>query len=200
MKIKNIKIKNRLVLFQILKSKIYKKEVKYYNVKLYLKKISKIIYEYHVNNKSILFLNFPNIIQKEINLLIDKTKHHCFTNEHWYNGILTNQKSIWAKNKIDLILVFNQNLKYYLNQIKEINSFRVPVILINNDLKQSTLECDYKVPGNFNFFEKTPVNNLFLGILKSTMKRAVVKKTFVPIRLKEKRRYKKRNKKKINLF
>lgn len=87
-----------------------------------------------------------------------------------------------------------------MNQIKEINSFRVPVILINNDLKQSTLECDYKVPGNFNFFEKTPVNNLFLGILKSTMKRAVVKKTFVPIRLKEKRRYKKRNKKKINLF
>lgn len=94
MKIENIKIKNRLVLFQIVKSKIYKKEVKYYEVKLYLKKIAKIIYEYHVNNKSILFLNFPDIIQKEINILINNTKHHCFANEHWYNGILTNLKSI----------------------------------------------------------------------------------------------------------
>jgi len=195
MKIKNIKIKNRLVLFQIVKSKIYKKEVKYYKVKLYLKKIAKIIYEYHVNNKSILFLNFPDIIQKEINILINNTKHHCFTNEHWYNGILTNLKSIWPKNKIDLILIFNQNLKYYSNQIKEINFFRVPVVLINNDLKQSILECDYKVFGNFNFFEKMPVNNLFLGILKATMERACITKTFVPIRLKEKRRYKKRKNK-----
>lgn len=94
-----------------------------------------------------------------------------------------------------MILIFNQNLKYYSNQIKEINFFRVPVILINNDLKQSILECDYKVFGNFNFFEKMPVNNLLLGILKSVMERACVRKTFVPIRLKEKRRYKKRKNK-----
>ena len=81
MKVKSIKTNNRLILFQIVKSKIYKKEVKYHNTKLYLKKIAKIIYEYHINNKSILFLNFPNIIQKEVNLLINKTKHYCFTNE-----------------------------------------------------------------------------------------------------------------------
>jgi len=191
MKVKNIKTNNRLILFQIVKSKIYKKEVKYYNTKLYFKKIAKIIYEYHINNKSILFLNFPEIIRKEINLLINETKHHCFTNEEWYNGILTNQKSVWLKNKVDLILIYNQNLKCYLNQIKEINLLRVPVILINNNLNQRILECDYKVPGNFNFFEKMPVNNLFLGILKASMKRASNQKVLIPIRLKKKRRYRK---------
>jgi len=191
MKVKNIKTNNRLILFQIVKSKIYKKEVKYYNTKLYFKKIAKIVYEYHINDKSILFLNFPEIIRKEIHLLINETKHHCFTNEQWYNGILTNQKSVWLKNKVDLILIYNQNLKCYLNQIKEINLLRVPVILINNNLNQRILECDYKVPGNFNFFEKMPVNNLFLGILKASMKRASNQKVLIPIRLKKKRRYRK---------
>jgi len=191
MKIKSIKTKNKLLLFQILKSKIYKKEVKYDNIKLYFKKVAKIIYEYHINNKSILFLNFPDLIRKEIDALINKTKHYCFTNEDWYNGILTNQKSIWLRNKVDLILIFNQNLKYYSNQLKEINFLRVPVILINNDLNKSILECDYKVSGNFNFFEKIPVNNLLLGIIKMSIKRALVKKNFIPIRFKKKRRYKK---------
>jgi len=95
------------------------------------------------------------------------------------------------KNKVDLILIYNQNLKCYSNQIKEINLLRVPVILINNDLNQRILECDYKVPGNFNFFEKMPVNNLFLGILKASIKRALNQKILIPIRLKKKRRYRK---------
>jgi len=191
MKIKNIRTGQRLILFQIIKSKIYKKEVKYHNTKLYLKKIAKIIYEYHVNNKSILFFNFPNSVQKEIDSLINQTKHHCFTNEQWHNGVFTNQKSIWLKNKVDLVLMYNQNLKCYFNQIKELDSFRVPIILINNDLNQRILECDYKIPGDFNFFEKMPVNNLFLGILKASLKRALSQKSFVPIRFKRKRRYKK---------
>ena len=75
MKIKGIKTDNRLILFQIIKSKMYKKEVKYHNTKLNFKKAAKIIYEYHVNDKSILFFNFPGIVQKEINLLIDKTTY-----------------------------------------------------------------------------------------------------------------------------
>ena len=84
-------------------------------------------------------------------------------------------------------------MKCYLNQIKEINSLRVPVILINNDLNQHILECGYKIPGNFNFFEKMPVNNLFLGIVKSSIKRASSKKFYVPIRFKKKRRYRRLN-------
>lgn len=195
MKIKGIKTDNRLILFQIIKSKMYKKEVKYHNTKLNFKKAAKIIYEYHVNDKSILFFNFPGIVQKEINLLIDKTKHYCLTNEQWYNGILTNQKSIWLKNKIDLVLVYNQNLKCYSSKIKELDFFRVPIVLINNDLYKFDSECSYKIPGNFNFFEKMPVNNLLLGILKASFQRAAIQKNFIPIRLKKKRRYRK-----LNLF
>jgi len=87
--------------------------------------------------------------------------------------------------------MYNQNLKCYFNQIKELDSFRVPIILINNDLNQRILECDYKIPGDFNFFEKMPVNNLFLGILKASLKRTLSQKFFIPIRFKRKRRYKK---------
>jgi len=194
MKVKSIKTNNRLILFQIVKSKIYKKEVKYQKTKLYFKKIAKIIYEYHMNNKSILFFNFPSVIQKEVDLLIDKTKHYYFTNEQWHNGILTNQKSMWLKNKIDLVLIYDQNLKCYLNQMKEIGFLRVPIILINNDLNQRVFECSYKIPGNFNFFEKMPVNNLFLGILKASLKRASSQKKFIPIRFKRKKQRKIRRK------
>jgi len=195
MKTKNIISKHKLITFQIIKSKIYKKEIAYSNVKLDFKKIAKIIYEYHICDKSILFLNFPVFIKKEIDNLIIKTKHFCVINEDWSNGMLTNQKFSKIKNKIDLILIFNRKFNFHLQNIKEINSFRVPVIIINNQFQKEVLDCDYNISGNFNFFEKCFVNNLFLGILKSILKRAGMKKLFLQTQLKKKKKRKKRLKK-----
>jgi len=190
MKLKNIEIisKTKLIDFQILKSKIYKKEIEHLNIKFYLKKMAKIIYEYHVNNKNILFLNFPTEIKNEIDLLINETKHCCLAFEDWHNGIITNTKSILIKNKINLVLVFNQNLKCHFNKLREIVSLHVPLILIDNDLSKHISEYDYKVSGNFDFSEKQPINNLFVGIIGSVLKRASVNRTLSGISFRKKRR------------
>ena len=83
MKIKFIsnKNKNKLIELQVLKSKIYKtnveiKKIEYSRIKLYLKKVAHIIYEYHINNKTILFINFPSKLENKIIALKKEIKHN----------------------------------------------------------------------------------------------------------------------------
>ena len=148
MKINNIKSKNKLIQLQILKSRIYKKKlVKKYTekieidiYKLYFKKIAHIIYEYHVNGKKILFLNFPKTIEKNIKLILLKTKHLCISFKDLLKKTLNKQKFINKRNKLlltnqnnfDLILLFNLEL----NIINKYLSVKIPTILITNSFNK----------------------------------------------------------------
>lgn len=188
MKIKKISSRNKLIHFQLLKSKIYKKKLtqKYFKeieidvYKLYFKKIAHIIYEYHVNNKKILFLNFPKNIEKNIKGILLRTKHVCVSLEHFLKNSLNeknylinkNQSSVINKNNFNLILLFSLDL----NNLGKLFNSQIPTILITSSSNKTKVNPSYTIPGYFNFIEKQILNNLFLCILKSVFKQAKIKK------------------------
>jgi len=215
MKIKKIVSKNKLIHLQLLKSKIYKKKLtqKYFKkieidvYKLYFKKIAHIIYEYHINNKKILFLNFPKNIEKNIKGIILRTKHVCVSLEHFLKNSLNkknylfnkNQSLVINKNDFNLILLFSLDL----DNLNQLLNFQIPTILITSFSNKIKVNPSYTIPGYFNFIEKQILNNLFLCILKSVFKQARIKKElFYSTNLKykfirrKKRKYRRRRRKK----
>ena len=200
-KVKSIK-KNKLTKLQILKSKIYRKNTdsKFKNnidpnkIQLYLKKIVHIIYEFHITNKRILFLNFPKKIEKKLTKNLKKNQHVFIGNENFLNGIISNQKinlqqsnklqkfiknsskiKISAKKLIDLIVIYNPLSS--LNSDKKLYISQIPTITINENFNNNlNLKQNYKLIGNFKFIEKQINNNLFFSILKSILKNTSFKK------------------------
>lgn len=198
MKIKSIisKPKNKLIELQILKSKIYKnykkKKIEHSAIKLYLKKIANIIYEYHINNKTILFINLPPKLEKSTLTLNKNIKHIFLSKENWINGVLMNKsvsinsKLIQTANKskfkskknffFDLIVIFNPT---NIDLFSENYNSNIPTILITDELfnKNSQLfEQSYKILGYFKFIEEQINNNFFFSILQSIFKQSIIKK------------------------
>ena len=204
MKIKKVKSirKNKLTDLQILKSKIYRKNIgsKIKNnidlnkIQLYIKKIVHIIYEFHITSKRILFLNFPKKIEKKLTKNLKKNQHIFISNENFLNGIISNQKinlqqsnklqkfiknsskiKISAKKLIDLIVIYNPLSS--LNSDKKLYISQIPTITINENFNNNlNLKQNYKLIGNFKFIEKQINNNLFFSILKSILKNTSFKK------------------------
>lgn len=199
MKIKSIvsKNKNKLVELQILKSKIYKtltkKKIENNKIKLYLKKVLHIIYEYHINNKTILFANFPLKLEKNLTEFKKNIKHIFISEKNWTSGLLTNKSvnmchqliqnsnnskiTLTNKKKVfDLLVIFNPTT----NQIfSESYNLYIPTVLITESLFNTRvflLKQSYKILGNFKFVEEQINNNFFLSMLKAIFKHSTVKK------------------------
>nr|YP_010233616.1 ribosomal protein S2 [Pleurosigma inscriptura]QSZ78233.1 ribosomal protein S2 [Pleurosigma inscriptura] len=187
---------------QILKSKIYRKNIdlKFKNnfepnkIQLYIKKIAHIIYEFHIMNKRILFLNFPKNIEKKLIKNLKSPQHIFISCENFLNGIISNQKinfqqsnklqkviknnskiKISAKKLIDLIVIYNPLSS--LNSDKKLYISQIPTITINENFNNNlNLKQNYKLIGHFKFIEKQVNNNLFFSILKSILKNHSFKK------------------------
>lgn len=192
----NKKYKNKLLELQILKSKIYKndkkKTIKNNQIKLSLKKVSSIIYEYHKNNKIILFTDFPLKIEKKLSLLNKNSKHIFISKETSSNGILTNTTLQFYDNKkkVDLIILFN---KVNENFVNEISKSMIPTIIITDTLlnkKNVLLNQSYKILVHLNFIEEQVNNNIFFSILHSILKQKTLKKNKIE-KYKKKFQYKK---------
>ena len=198
MKIKKIKpkYKNKLTELQILKSRIYrkntdlkfKKKININKIQLHIKKIINVIYEFHINNKKILFLNFPKKIEKKITKNLKNKQHIFIENENFLNGIVSNQKinlqqsnvlqkfiknnlkvKIPIKKLVDLIVIFNPLSP--LNSDKKLYLSQIPTITINENLNNSfNLKKNYKLIGHFKFIEKQINNNIFFSILRAILK------------------------------
>lgn len=178
MKIKKIETnnKNKLIELQIIKSKLYKnvlgstaQTIKISKTKLYIKKIAHIIYEYHINNKKILFINFPIPLQQKIYHTIKKTRQHIFINTE--KDLITKKYQKY----IDLIIQFNPNKD---NSILSKNLANIPIITINNNLGNSdlTVRYNYKLLGTLKFIEKQINNNFLFSILHSIFKQLTLKR------------------------
>lgn len=206
MKIKKIKnYKYNLFKFKLIKSKIYKTNFKNIKldhslnivlekVELHFKKILQIIYEYHVNNKQILFIGAPISLQKKFSTVLKKTKHSLIPENIWVNGLISNKAAIFRnlnlkrlKNikkqkynisninslltitkKPDLIIVFNKDLDS--NAITEIYKLRIPIISLNNS-SCFDLKTTYTVNGNFT--SKThQIQNIFFTAFNSILRQS----------------------------
>lgn len=203
MKVKLVKskYKNKLIELQILKSQIFRKDIysklnKKINtskIRLYIKKIIHIIYEFHIHNKRIVFLNFPKQIEKKITKNLTKNQHIFVSNENLLNGIISNQKinftqqnklqkflkhnskfKIPVKKLVDLIIIFNSISS--LNSDKKLYLSQTPTITINENFNSNlNLKQNYKLIGNFKFIEKQINNNIFFSILIAILKNTNIK-------------------------
>jgi ribosomal protein S2 len=206
MKIKKIKnYKYNLFKFKLIKSKIYKTNLKTIKldhslnivlekIELHFKKILQVIYEYHVNNKEILFIGAPISLQKKFSTVLKKTKHSLIPEGIWVNGLISNKTAIFRnlnlkrlKNikkqkynvsninslltitkKPDLIIVFNKDLNS--NAITEIYKLRIPIISLNNS-SCFDLKTTYTVNGNFT--SKThQIQNIFFIAFNSILRQS----------------------------
>jgi hypothetical protein len=172
--IKILKI-NKFLNIKLIKNKIYgKKQDKFNQMKLELKKNIKIIFKFFLINKKILFLGIYNKLNNFILNLIKNTKHSYLTNGIWFKGITTNSyvifkylvllknlsiymKFLFNLNKINLIVIFEPN-----NNVFELLNFRVPILSfanLNNYFYNYKLNFFFK-DSNISFFY------FFLSVIK----------------------------------
>jgi ribosomal protein S2 len=194
MKIKNtIKNQNKLLKLKLIKTKIYKKNYIFTNLKIEdieyrLKKGLQIIYKYHVSGKKILFVGSSSIIETTIKNLLKNTKHMFIPEYLWLNGTITNKQASFAnprkkssynktsklKNKNNLIVVIDKQINNDI--ITEGYKTKTPIIFLGSCLNIFDVKSSYKIPGNFLLAKKKIRNNFFLALLKNTLKKSILHK------------------------
>jgi ribosomal protein S2 len=195
MKIKKINFtNNKLLKISIIKTQLYKKLNTHFlnlnDIIFRLKQALQIIYKYHINNKKILFVGFPNKINLKFNTIIQNTKHVLIPNSFWINSLITNPKKcvknllpkhklmnkeilrnlFLLKSKVDLVVILNSSMTQKI--INESYRSKLPVIYLNNNLNIFDSRPTYKIPGNNTFSMKNSRNNFFYSIIFSLLKKA----------------------------
>ena len=186
MKIKN---RNQLLKLKLIKTKIYKKnhtftDLKIEDIEHRLKKGLQVIYKYHIKKKKILFINNSSTLETKIKNLLKNTNHIFMIHHLWWNGKTINNKQSISKtptkqktsfNKIlqlkyksDLIVILDKKINNYI--IEENYKIKTPTIFLGNDLNIFDNKSSYKIPGNFLLAKKKIRNNFFLTLLKTTLK------------------------------
>ena len=65
------------------------------NVEFKFKNVLNIIFKFHLVNKKILFVGTPLQLNKQLKKLFKKAHHLILPEKIWFNGVLTNSKSIF---------------------------------------------------------------------------------------------------------
>ena len=188
-KLKKLKYSNlELQIFKLYskkKSFNQKNEIKL--TEILLNKIANIIYLYHVKNKTILFLGFPNNFTKTLKT----TKHILVPEFMWqnnmFNFVSSNKKTKIPKNifelqtklkkKVDLIVI--NNLSTNSLAFKESYLTRIPAITVTDKVDISKIRSSYNSTGSYNFFsEKKENTNFFYLFIKTVLMRAEKKKKY----------------------
>jgi len=206
MKLEKAKIKyKRLFELHLIKSRIYEQsieknmsknlpDVNLSNIMLNFKKALQVIFKYHSNNKRILFLGVPKVIETTLNA---QTNHTALSNSF---NVKKLQLSKSIKNSIrfsariagtektsalpklttkpDLLVIFDQSLldSKYEGIIKEAYVARIPVIKFNDASQERYRKHCYGIPGNFNSASTKIVDNIFFTIINSMLKTPGTKK------------------------
>ena len=199
------KIKNRnykLFKYNLLKLQIYSNRSHFAvpnfsnsvleQIETYLKKVLKIIFEYHVCQFKILFIGFPVISKMRQMKLLHFTNHNFISEKSWISGILRNRFSILTylqliesqnfskslkllltiKTKPHLVVMFNQKVE--TNTINEFYKAGIPILSFNwNSL--TSLKIAYRTLGNFDFVERN-IKLTFFFLFYSLLKKTPLKK------------------------
>ena len=179
----------KLIKLEIIKSKVvtnylnkFQFESNLTQFEIYLKKALLIIFNYHVNNKKILFIGISkDILNKSLK---NKTNHIFLPKSYWIKGLLTNKLTVFKsiktslnqtdQNKLDklknyfllkhkpnLIVVFNVESSKPI--LLETVKLKIPVIIFNPDLLTSSSTL-YQIKGDYTYMIKKKQNFLVLLI------------------------------------
>jgi ribosomal protein S2 len=139
----------------------------------HLKKIFSVIFEYHKNKKTIIFLGIPKRIENKYKKTFSKTRHIFLPEYYWINGLLTNKNSlfkyikkrIFLNKKINIHnlqqyfsinrkpnLLVNFNVELNKNLLKESMKLKIPVINIFNEPNDNKVL--YQISSNIKLNEK----------------------------------------------
>ena len=197
MKVKKLNNLNyKLIKFELIKSRIvsnyfskFQFTESFNKIEIYLKKALSLIFQFHINNKKILFIGIPEEISQKFKKI--HSKHVFLPEEYWIKGLLTNKITIYKfiksnltdikidnlenyfslKHKPDLIVLFN--VKSFKDILRESRKLNIPVINFNPDILFEDKNL-YTVQGNFEQLFKNKNNFLFLimeTILKNNRKK-----------------------------
>lgn len=152
-----------------------------------IKKVLNIIYQYHIRNKKIMFVNVPFFIIKNMAKIKKKINHLFIPENIWINGLITNQSACFYslflkkkknpnikfflkfKNKSDLIVNFNAKNTNIENLIKESYNQTIPSISFNNDKYFNLHKPTYSIKKSFLDLENNII--FFFSILKAIFKK-----------------------------
>lgn len=199
MKLKILKkYNNKTLQLNILKLKLYKKKqssnLNFKKIELNLKKILNLIYEYHINKKKILFLEFP----KSFKHTLKNTKHILIPNHiistdilnnkiinfNNFNTMLQNKKIslntikilLKLNKKIDLLVIYNSS-DVYGSIIEKSYKSKTPIIYCFNKLNN---KIAYKITTtNKSLDEKILNNNFVFTMIQTTLKKAIATKNIL---------------------
>jgi len=179
MKLKNLKnYKQQITQLQTLKLSYKKKSFNSKHestlTKILLNQILRIIFEYHLNNKKILFIGFP----KKFYRTLKNTKHlqipELINNEIWENQKSKIEKAKQSKNitkliqklkkKADLIIIDVSTNDELL--IRKSYLAYIPVIAINKQLQIFNKTQEYIFP-----IQKSTNSDIFYSLLKSLIEK-----------------------------
>lgn len=201
--IKNKINSKKIFKLHLIKSKTYEQSMKKKTFKslpniairdimLNFKKSLNIIFKYHKNNKRILFIGNPKVIEDEINNNTIHTSISNYDKNIVNKGIITNNfiansvklnKYLFKNNKFmlskllkkpELIVIFKQQQTNHL--IKESTVSKIPIIEFNCNLNRNDWNYNYSIPGNLNLTENKIVNNIYFIVFNSLLNRACKQK------------------------
>ena len=81
------------------------------------------------------------------------------------------------KKNIDLIVLLNE--PFNISALNESYLSKIPIISLNSDLNIQKFQSNYKVPGDFQFFNKKIRDNFFYTILIAVIKKGNKFKKFL---------------------
>ena len=188
MKIKNtIRNQNKLLKLKLIKTKIYKKNDTFTNLKIEdieyrLKKGLQIISKYNISDKKILFVGNSSAMETKIKNLLKNTRHMFISQYLWLNGAISNKQASSTdslketsklKNKYNLIVILDKQINNDI--INEGYKNKTPIIFLGSSLNIFDIKSSYKIPGNFSLAKKKIRDNFFLALLVNTLKNKKLK-------------------------
>jgi ribosomal protein S2 len=197
--IKNKINSKKIFKLHLIKSKTYEQPMKKKTFKslpniairdimLNFKKSLNLIFKYHKNNKRILFVGNPKVIEDKINNDTIHTSIQNYDKNTLNKGVITNNliansvklsKYLFKSNKFilskllkkpELIVIFKEQQND--NLIKESTVSKIPVIEFNCNLKRNSRNYNYSIPGNLNLTENKIINNIYFIVFNSLLNRS----------------------------
>jgi ribosomal protein S2 len=197
--IKNKINSKKIFKLHLIKSKTYEQPMKKKTFKslpniairdiiLNFKKSLNLIFKYHKNNKRILFVGNPKVIEDKINNDTIHTSVQNYDKNTLNKGVITNNliansvklnKYLFKNNKFilskwlkkpELIVIFKKQQDN--NLIKESTVSKIPVIEFNCNLKRNNWNYNYSIPGNLNLTENKIINNIYFIVFNSLLNRS----------------------------
>jgi hypothetical protein len=169
-------------------------------IELHFKVAFKIIQDYHVNNRKIVFIGRSSIKNTIFNSILNKSSHKYIETSTWTSGIFkscyTNFQATIQKNpsslkqkksildlyqKPDLVVILELEIEPKI--LKEISQLKVPTLGFKNDVFVNYF-ITYKIIGDFSALENRIPLNIYTFLLYSLLKKK--RKTLTTVNLSKK--------------